>query len=1079
MSESRDSRPLRYWIVILVATVMVMGCRSEKNELAESVRPVDFLASARRMIQIGDFDSAADTANKALLQNPDSADAKLIACEAEAGRGNHQTAADLAASIDIRSRLGKQAVDVRYQQLLKLGRDAEATDVILEAIELIPDVPQWRHQAWNLLNRAGRREKASQQADHLCRTGQANESELLSLLRRNDAFPFSLHSDDEPSNHFEPGLGMARWYFTQQAYSRGLEELAKESQAGFPTPAAAALYGRLLAETQSYEDLPAWYAKCGEKVREHSDYWAAIGTFFFDHHHFEASARALLESMLRDPTDEFTSHRLAKVFDALGRPDDAEQFRHGGVLLVQMEQTADKLIGSPTDTKARNQLMQQLLPRGRPFEALQWSLSVLPASAVSQRRAIENKRAELSRDSEIIRMAAEASLFGIDPADFSLQPAIDVLGRAAVTKPSNDDREVEQLAVPRLVNIAGQVGLDFQWYQDVEINLESIPIHEVMGGGIAVLDYDLDGWPDVYLAQGSGDPPTEACTRSNVLFRNHDMRFETVTSLARVNDFNYSSGIAAGDVNQDGFPDLYLGALGRNRLLINNGDGTFRDATSRLGEQTDLFTSSLAIADINGDALPDLYEATYVEMEGGFRLPEIGPDGHAIQHSPLQHFAESDRWFENLGDGSFQIREIGEDVALPGTALGLVVTDFDGDGSNEIFVANDGRPNHLLVQAGGNRFLNVADAKGVASGFSGEANACMGIAWGDFNRDGTLDLHVTNFLKESANHYLQTDGGSFTDFASRYGLNTLSVPYIGFGTKAIDIDRNGWLDLIVTNGHIFDMRHSGEEFQMPPQLLINRGNRFEPTPVDDDSGYWDQKYLGRSIATADFDRDGAIDFLVGHLDQPLALLDNQTSFGGQWIQFELVGTTSERDAIGARVVLTTGDKQLVAWVTAGDGYLCSDEAVIDVGLGATGQVDKADVFWPSGRRQTFHSPKTGRRYLVVEGEARLYPRKKTPRPLNRIRAALQLRNRAGNIRRLGVSPGFCERTVASAKAANPKIKLRRNTMYQARRRSFSPASLGRTPAYRHPFFRLLESEFHGCVMNRPRNTRISMFNIVI
>jgi hypothetical protein len=456
------------------------------------------------------------------------------------------------------------------------------------------------------------------------------------------------------------------------------------------------------------------------------------------------------------------------------------------------------------------------------------------------------------------------------------------------------------------------------------------------------------------------------------------MQYEAVTTLAQADDFNYSSGIAAGDVNQDGFPDLYLGALGRNRLLINNGDGTFRDATAQLGNVADLFTSSLVIADINGDALPDLFEATYVEMKDGFKLPEIGADGRGVQPSPLQHFAESDRWFENLGNDRFERREISEDAALPGTSLGLIVTDIDSNGSNEIFVANDARPNHLLVQAGGKGFLNVADAKGAASGFSGESNACMGIAAGDFNRDGMLDLHVTNFLKESANHYLQTDGGSFTDYAARYGLSALSFPFIGFGTKAIDIDRNGWLDLIVTNGHVFDMRDEGEDLQMPPQLLMNLGNRFQQTSVDDKSGYWDSAHLGRSIAMTDYNRDGSIDFLVGHLDQPLALLRNETDSPGQWIQFELVGTASERDAIGARIVLTMGDEQLTAWVTAGDGYLCSDEAVIDFGLGANRQIDQAEFFWPSGRRQTFHSPKTGRRYLVVEGETRLYPRSEDP-----------------------------------------------------------------------------------------------------
>ncbi len=984
-------------IVILVVSFLAFGCdRSLGRRTSEDIvrhggpgidanrgdkpeqRSVDYLGKARRMLQTGDLESAAESAYKALVQDPDNVDATFIASQVEAARGNHQASADLAGSIDVGSRLGARGVEVHWQQLLKLNRPSEAADVILAALNVVPAVSEWRHHAWSLLNRVGRREEASRQADALCRAGQANEQELFSLLRRNDSFPFLLKEDESPKKYFQSGLGLARWYFTQRDYRRGLEELSQEYQAGFPTPAAGALYGRLLAETQSYEEMPAWYAKCGKPVHQYADFWAALGTFFFDDHQFEASARALLEAVVRDPTDHLSVHRLAKVFDALGRPNEGDSFRQRGILIVQSKQDSETLIQSPSQLNARKELTRKLVLLGRPFEALEWSLSMLPSNSANQqaiaaqRAAVANQRAALIRDDRAVRMAAESSLNGIDRAKFSLEPAIEKLRRDSAPTSKTKSSEVETLAVPRLVNVARQVGLQFQWYQDREINLASIPIHEMMGGSIAVIDYDRDGWPDVYLAQGSGDPPTDACTRSSVLFRNVAARFEAVTSMAQCDDFNYSSGIAAGDVNQDGFTDLFLGSLGHNRLLINNGDGTFGDATENLGDVADRFTSSLAIADVNGDALPDLFEAIYIEMEDGFSLPEVGPDGREILPTPLSHYAQSDRWYENLGNGSFQVREISEEIAIAGTSLGVVVTDFDSDGTNEIFIGNDARPNHFLVQAGGNRFENMADAKGVANGFGGAADACMGIATGDFNRDGTLDLSITNFSKESSNLFLQA-GGGFTDFAARYGIDALSVGYVGFGTKAVDIDRNGWLDLIVTNGHVFDRRSEGEPLQMPPQVLINRGNRFDQVAVDDDSGYWDNAFLGRSMAIIDYDRNGAIDLLVGHLDQPLALLDNQTRSTGDWIQFELVGAVSERDAIGTRVVLTAGDEQQSAWVTAGDGYLCSDQPIIDFGLGKNRGIDRVEIFWPSGIRQTFGSLQPNRRYLIVEGDSEIDP----------------------------------------------------------------------------------------------------------
>jgi tetratricopeptide (TPR) repeat protein len=980
------SHPQLFWrlTIIFVGVWMIAGCRSEKDgptaaksqstthDLAERERPVDFLSQARRMFRIGDLESASEWAYKALVQDPDSADAKLITSEIEAARGNHQASVDLASSIEMRSRLGQRAFELRYRQLLKLKRPAEAADVILAALKLGPiddtRVLGWRRQAWILLSRVGRRQEASQQAEILCRAGQANRLEMASLARRNESFPYALEKGGDPAKYFEPGLGMAKWYFTQREYRRALEELSHQRDAGFESPAACALYGRLLTQTQAIEAIPAWHASCDEQVRNFSDYWVALGTYFFDQHQFEASAKALLEAVTRDPTDPLCVNRLAKAFEALSQPETSEQFRHRSALMIQLESVVKE---TPPSQEADNgdSLRLVLLELGRPFEALGWMLLAIPESDADARAAVAQKLAQLNRNDDAIEMAGQTALVGIDPARFSLEPALGMLRRSAPRKVPAATH-TDRLAVPRLVNVAADVGLEFQWYQDVENNLTSIPLHELMGGGIAIVDYDLDGWPDVYLSQGAGEPPTDACTRSNVLFRNLGSQFEAITSLAGADDFNYASGLAAGDVNQDGFIDLLLGSLGRNRLLINNGDGTFRDASGVWGDVADRFTSSLAIADINGDEMPDLFEAIYVEMEGAFELPEIGDDGVPLQPSPILHYAQSDRWFENLGNGTFQLQEITREVAMPGTSLGVVVTDFNHDGSNEIFVGNDARTNHFLVQAGDNQFVNTAGAKGVACGFSGEADACMGIATGDFDRDGSLDMHITNYLKESANLYLQSAGGTFTDLAIRYGIDTFTLPYIGFGTKAVDVDRNRWLDLIVTNGHVFDLRVDGDELQMPPQFLANVGDRFELVSVEDDSGYWEGLYLGRSIAMTDFDRDGAIDFLIGHLHRPLALLHNQTRSKGHWIQFELVGTASERDAIGARITVTmAGGQQFTQWVTAGDGYLCSDEPMVDIGLGDLRELDKVEVSWPTGKTQVFEGLEIGHRYLVVEGES--------------------------------------------------------------------------------------------------------------
>ncbi len=966
--------------IILTGTPAFFGChhQSEQDRFAatagqgteDSGEPasIDHLASARRMLRARDWDAAADAAYKALVQDPDNADATLVASEAEAGRGSHQLAAELAGSIDRRSSVGRRAVELQYEQLMKLNQPSDAADVILEARKVIGDETDWLHRAWETLNRAGRREEASLQAVALCRSGQATEPQMHSLIRRHMSFPFKLAEGAKPEEHFAPGLGMARWYFTREDHGRALKELSTQFEIGFKSTAACALYGRLLAETQAFEDFPAWHARCDKNVRAFGDYWAALGTYFYDQHQFEASARAFLEAVYRNPTDRVCLQRLSKVFSSLDRLELGIGFRDRGIEVFKTEEISDALMEGINDDSLRLKLVNKLAALGRPFETLQWTMSVSVATR-AERLEIDRQRDELQRTRSTWMTAAKSSLLGVARRDLNIEDAMKLLESSVETSVVPSKTSVEVLARPRLVNVAPAVGIEFQWYKDVEIDLASIPLHEQIGGGIAVLDYDMDGWPDAYFAQGSGEPPTDQCTRSNVLVRNLQGRFADATPEARVEDRNYSSGLASGDVNQDGFPDLFLGSLGHNRLLINNGDGTFTDATDRLGKVEDRFTASLAIADINGDGLPDLFETNYIEMEGAFVLPKTDPDGKPVLPGPLDHVAGLDRWFDNKGDGSFGVHEITREITDPGTSLGIIITDFDSDGGNEVFVGNDMRPNHFLVHTGENEFLNLADSKGIANGYRGVPDGCMGISAADFNRDGAIDLHITNYYLESDNFYIQTAGGLFTDLASRYGIDKTSKPMVGWGAKAIDIDRNGWLDLIVTNGHIFDTRIYGEPmFRFPPQMLMRQDGRFELVDVDDESGYWDDVYLGRAMASLDFDRDGSIDFLIGHMDKPVALLQNQTASQGDWIQLELVGTDTERDAIGTRVVVTAGGQSFTHWVTAGDGYSCTDEPVLDFGLGVEQDVARVDVFWSGGDKQVFDGLQSRHRYLIIEGQ---------------------------------------------------------------------------------------------------------------
>ena len=964
-------------VLMLVLWVLCIldGCDGNQSNTISSTTPdpmdMDHVTAANQQLELGNWEAASELAYLALVESPDDLDATIIAAKAEAGRGNHQIALDLLTPADLSSRLGRQVVDLDINLHLAMNEEWEAADALLNALGVYPQEDRWRVQAWTLLNACGRRQEASVQASWLCRAGKASRQQLESLVSCTVAYPLpDIRGISEKS--FTAGLGKARGYYTLQDYRKALDELRDVRFAKYSTrPASLALEGRLLTELQRFDQVPGWFARYDSNVQRFNDYWAAVGTYLFDQREYASSVMALLRAIALDPTDRVSVQRMSRGLAGLKRSEDSDQFRYRGTQLAKCEQKLKEVFESSDLAGSVRDLQGLLLELGRPFEAIGWTL--LGTTSERQKILIDQQRQLLLQRPEVLSMASVSGKLGLQARDFGDLANLDELMGRKKKQIELDRKTFKVEVLPRLSDVAEEVGLEFQWYPDSDVKSDPIPIHESLGGGIGVLDYDLDGWPDLYLAQGSGEPPSGQCTRSNKLFVNKNGSFNDCTELAGVSDYNYSAGLACGDVNQDGFPDLLLGALGRNRLLINNGDGTFVESTKRLGLQQDRFTSSLAIGDVNGDALPDIYEVNYIEMEGGFKLPEKGSDGREQLPSPLLHYADADRWLENLGNGEFKPRSIAREVADPGTGLGVVVTDFDGDGLNEIFVGNDVRPNHFLSHVGNQKFENSADINGIANGFQGTANGCMGIAAGDFNRDLKLDLHVTNYIHEAANLYLQAEGNGFSDQAVRYGLAEPSSPNVGFGTKAVDFDRNGWLDLAVVNGHIFDLRSAGQPFRMLPQIMLNVGRSFQVCDVDTDGHYWDTPVLGRTMVLLDYNRDGAVDLVVGHLDHPLALLENQTQTSNAWIQLCLVGTQSERDAVGVRIKVFTDQGTFAQWVTAGDGYLCSDESIVDFGLGAAPEIQRLEVNWPSGKRQIFKKIGVNERYLVIENQDQLYP----------------------------------------------------------------------------------------------------------
>ena len=501
---------------------------------------------------------------------------------------------------------------------------------------------------------------------------------------------------------------------------------------------------------------------------------------------------------------------------------------------------------------------------------------------------------------------------------------------------------------------------------------------ESSGSGIAVIDYDGDGWMDLVIGRGGElpgdrDPLDNACR----LYRNRgDGTFEDVTERAGLRFAPFAQGMAVGDFDADGHPDLFIAGFERSALFRNTGRGGFEDVTETAGVAGEGWASSCAFADLDGDGYLDLYVTRYL----GGTVDHLGrptvrcptaTQGMGERYGycpPHAHTALSDLVYRNNGDGTFtdvsEASGIGEETS-PGLAVAIL--DVDNDGLLDIYVANDMRPNHWWRNLGDFRFQESAKPAGLAYGQGGESHAGMGVAVGDYDGDGMIDLMVTNFQDEPNDLYRQVAPGVFTLGTEEAGLKRPSRRVLGFGIAFLDADNSGHLDLVVANGHLNDFRSDGTPYQQAPQLFRNvGGGRF--VDFSDEAGrYFRTKTLARAVALADFDNDGDIDIVVTHLDRPPALLRNDSRPRGHFLGLELAGDSPSGTAIGAVIRVACGDRVSSHTLYAGGSYLTSSDPRLLVGLGEHERVDRLTIRWPGGAEQTFEGLDADHYYRIVEG----------------------------------------------------------------------------------------------------------------
>ncbi|MDX6404069.1 MAG: enediyne biosynthesis protein [Blastocatellia bacterium] len=522
----------------------------------------------------------------------------------------------------------------------------------------------------------------------------------------------------------------------------------------------------------------------------------------------------------------------------------------------------------------------------------------------------------------------------------------------------------------RFTDITEKAGIKFKHVSSPEKKY----IVESMSGGVALLDYDGDGYLDVYLVNSLTVDMVKSKqkTRSLLYHNNGDGTFTDVTDKAGVGDIGWGMGVTIGDYNNDGWDDIYVTCLGPNHLLKNNGNGTFTDVTKKAGVGDPRWSTGAAFVDYDNDGKLDLFVSNYVDFDVN-NLPEFGQGrtcqfkGIPVQCGPRGLKGAGDSLYHNNGDGTFTDVSKKAGVSDPDGyyGLGVICSDLDGDGLVDIYVANDSTPNFLYHNNGDGTFKDIGFPSGTAVNENGSEQGSMGVTLGDYDHDGKLDLFITNFDDDYNTLYHNDGKGSFTDVSYAAKVAAVSLPYVGWGTKFFDYDNDGWVDLLVVNGHVYPQLPTYRQ-----RNLVHRNNRDGTfSEVGEQLGApFTEKRTGRGAAFGDLDNDGDVDVVINNLDGSTQVLQNEGGNANNSILIKTIGVKSNRDGIGARVKIVSGDLTQVDEVHSGGSYLSQSDLRLHFGLEKRTKVDLIEVHWPSGAVDKVSDAGVNKILIIKEGQ---------------------------------------------------------------------------------------------------------------
>ena len=953
---------------------------NQQGQATESVASNKSAASkidaAKRCLARGDLPNGERLVREILLADPKQVLALELAGDIAISKRDITTGITFyEQAIDVSENPQATLIDKLGAQWMMAGRPFKSLETLQLAISQYPNQAHFRQKIVGLMASVGMERESAPHARWLVQHNQGTV-DLLTILSDLDR-PQTIKStcDYALKNHPEdlrPAYALVRadvhagrW----DAANSSLEKVVQQHPRFLP---AQTYYLRSIVELGSKALLEKWLAQKPDKIETQPLYWIAAGLWADRKSLHEQSAYAFWRAVKLEENNYEALGHLARSLKLIGRDKESKVANEQALQLIGVRDTIDKFFAWKRNSQASVvQLSKQLHALGRHWESIVWlqvGFQMNQHQDDSIRDLYTQYRANLTRETP-----------WQDP-DKLIGTKIDLSALAPFTwnlkSQSQGDRSLDSID-PSTIRFADQAaawGLNHFCAAKNKSGKEGgLAIYQTSSGGVGVVDFDLDGLPDLYLTTSDGTPKRQDST-TNRLYRNGVLRFQDVTANSNAADQSYSQGVAVGDYNSDGFDDLLIANIGHNRLLRNNGDGSFTDVSDAVGIVGEQWTTSIAMADIDGDGISDLFFAGYCAGEKPYTQSCFHED-EPRACVPVAFEAQRDQVLRGNGDGTFtDVSDSWLGDHASGYGFAIVAGDLDGKPGLDIYVANDTTANHYwsaaneTEQPNSFRLTESATLRGLAFNVRSVAQASMGVAAGDADGDGDIDLFLAHFKNDYHTFYQQVQSGIWADRTTPLGLAPATDAVLGFGTQWIDTNNDGKLELIVGNSHIDDFTGDGSEFRMPTQLFYRSENdTYLETPPETAGDFFQQRHLVRAVATLDANVDGKMDAVATRIYDPVALLVNETKTDNPSIRLVLKGTMCDRDAIGAKVHYKLAGKKRSDQLLGGNGFQCTNEKQVTLGIGTANQIEDVTIVWPDQTTTTIGTLNQGKRYLVVQG----------------------------------------------------------------------------------------------------------------